>query len=537
MAPTVAVIGAGPLGLMALKNFKEDGFDVTCFEARDYVGGLWKYSTDGFLSVAEDTRFNNSRYRSAFSDFPFSNEVDDFPTWQQMYQYQQDYADHFGLRPHLQLNSQVTNLSREGDKWAIEIAGTETSKHRKHYFDKVAVSVGSFYTPKQPKFDGTELFEGSQTHAMLFHGSPEIKGKRVLLVGGHASAVDVCTTLRNHGASHVYVSHKNGIVFIPRYGPDGAPYDLALTLMMLRAQLWISSFAPNVFTWLMDKMIANMSAKAFPNKPKSITSLTLPSLGVTPPLIADEMYDHIQAGFVDTVPAVKRIVGPRTVEIVDGQILEDIDMIIYSTGYHTAVPFVEKEHNPYPVAGQSPELYRNIFPLHPDPAVRNSLAFLGHGTIPYPGFVMWEMQSAAVSQIWLGNSKLASYEEMRAWSKGHLKWRHDMMARQPIKSTFFTQIMPFGDYWNWMEDTSGFDITSHFGWGWKAWKFWWSDRQFYNKCQYGMFSPAMYRLFESGKRKTWPKAREQILIDQEIAVAATKRNKERIDKEEKQKTK
>lgn len=39
MASRVAVIGAGPLGLMAVKNMKEAGLDVTCYEARSWVGG------------------------------------------------------------------------------------------------------------------------------------------------------------------------------------------------------------------------------------------------------------------------------------------------------------------------------------------------------------------------------------------------------------------------------------------------------------------------------------------------------------------
>lgn len=40
MAVKVAVVGAGVAGLSAMKNFTEDGFDVTTYETRDYVGGL-----------------------------------------------------------------------------------------------------------------------------------------------------------------------------------------------------------------------------------------------------------------------------------------------------------------------------------------------------------------------------------------------------------------------------------------------------------------------------------------------------------------
>lgn len=60
----VVVIGAGAVGSLALKQFKEDGFDVTGFEARTYVGGLWKDSGDESISIQSTTIFNSSTIRS-----------------------------------------------------------------------------------------------------------------------------------------------------------------------------------------------------------------------------------------------------------------------------------------------------------------------------------------------------------------------------------------------------------------------------------------------------------------------------------------
>ena len=39
----VAVIGAGPSGITAIKNLKEKGFDVIGFERCSGVGGNWRY--------------------------------------------------------------------------------------------------------------------------------------------------------------------------------------------------------------------------------------------------------------------------------------------------------------------------------------------------------------------------------------------------------------------------------------------------------------------------------------------------------------
>ena len=40
----VAVIGAGPSGITAIKNFIDEGFDVTAFERCDGVGGNWRFN-------------------------------------------------------------------------------------------------------------------------------------------------------------------------------------------------------------------------------------------------------------------------------------------------------------------------------------------------------------------------------------------------------------------------------------------------------------------------------------------------------------
>lgn len=59
---SVCVIGAGALGLVATKNFTEEGFDVTTFERNDYVGGLWHHTEDpAQTSVHRATKANVSK--------------------------------------------------------------------------------------------------------------------------------------------------------------------------------------------------------------------------------------------------------------------------------------------------------------------------------------------------------------------------------------------------------------------------------------------------------------------------------------------
>lgn len=212
MAQRVAICGGGPLGLMALKNLKEDGFDVTLYETRAWVGGLWKYSDDSSLSTARNTIFNSSKYRSAISDFPVPDDMDDFPTAPQLHRYFESYCDYFNLWPHIKLSSRVRKVRREGEQWALEVESKGVNS-RIDLFDKVVFACGPFVKPRKPEFQGIERFAGQAVHAINFHDPAQFKGKNVLVIGVHASSQDVVAGLSSY-ASKVYMSHRNGIVMV-----------------------------------------------------------------------------------------------------------------------------------------------------------------------------------------------------------------------------------------------------------------------------------------------------------------------------------
>lgn len=77
----VCVIGAGCSGLTAIRQLRDEGLDVVCYERSDAIGGLWYYKEDvkdGVASVARATIINTSKEFSAFSDFP---PPDHFPNF------------------------------------------------------------------------------------------------------------------------------------------------------------------------------------------------------------------------------------------------------------------------------------------------------------------------------------------------------------------------------------------------------------------------------------------------------------------------
>ena len=80
----VAIVGAGPSGLVAAKHALQAGFDVAVFEASDDLGGQW-HTFDARNNVPRIGRVLIAQGRDA-SDVALSstfgpNELDGFKVW------------------------------------------------------------------------------------------------------------------------------------------------------------------------------------------------------------------------------------------------------------------------------------------------------------------------------------------------------------------------------------------------------------------------------------------------------------------------
>lgn len=82
-------------------------------------------------------------------------------------QYLENFVDHFGLRPRLQLGATITHVTREDDsgKWRLDFESGPSK-----YFDKVIMSTGPHVKPLMPKFSGAEHFQGDIIHSQAFKG-------------------------------------------------------------------------------------------------------------------------------------------------------------------------------------------------------------------------------------------------------------------------------------------------------------------------------------------------------------------------------
>jgi cation diffusion facilitator CzcD-associated flavoprotein CzcO len=140
---TVCVVGAGPSGLVAVKNLKECGFGVDCYERETGVGGGWNWRHDR-SPVYGSAHLISSKPFTQYPDFPMPDEWPDYPHHSQVLSYLERYADHFDLRPHVWFGTEVVKVEpADGMRWDVTTRSTGGyGAERTHRYAAVVVANG-----------------------------------------------------------------------------------------------------------------------------------------------------------------------------------------------------------------------------------------------------------------------------------------------------------------------------------------------------------------------------------------------------------
>ena len=88
----VAVVGAGPSGLILARRLAATGASFEVFERNDDVGGIWDIDAPG-SPMYESAHFISSRTLSGFPDFPMPDDYPDYPDHRRVLAYIRAYAD------------------------------------------------------------------------------------------------------------------------------------------------------------------------------------------------------------------------------------------------------------------------------------------------------------------------------------------------------------------------------------------------------------------------------------------------------------
>jgi cation diffusion facilitator CzcD-associated flavoprotein CzcO len=238
MKKTVCVIGAGPSGLIAMKELLDEGHTVTCYDHNAELGGVFRANAGADEPGAYDsTLLTISNYMMAFSCFPPpEKQARRFWTAVEYRQYLSDFADSFGLRSLIQPRTDVLSVARsDSGGYVVEVASVDDPAARvSHQFDAVVVSTGTHRVPNEVALPGQEDFLGVVTHSAFYRNAEQFRGKRVLCLGIGETAADVVNEIAQVAAScTLSVRRRQSIV--ARF-PGGRPHpNDAYTTQMLNA--------------------------------------------------------------------------------------------------------------------------------------------------------------------------------------------------------------------------------------------------------------------------------------------------------------
>jgi hypothetical protein len=393
----VCVIGAGVSGLVSCKALRDWGIEHTCFEASDDVGGNWYFrNPNGRSSAYRSLHIDTSKERISFADFPMPAHYPDFPHHSELHAWLRDYADAFGLRESIRFGTAVERAQRlDGGGWDVD----------GERFDALVVCNGHHWDPRFPEFPGTFDGESIHSHHYIDTRDPlDMHDKRVLVVGIGNSAVDIASEVSRKGvAERTFLSTRSGAWVMPKY-IFGKPVD-QLVKTNPRLPLRLQRRMGAVLQRLMSGRPEDFGLPA-PNH----------RFLEAHPTVSSEILLRLGSGDAVAKPDVAALEGDR-VRFADGS-AEEVDVIVYATGYNISFPFFDPAFLSAPDNRLS--LYKRMF----KPGVED-LVFVGLGQAIPTIFPFAELQAKLMGRYFGGDWALPSPSEMertiRADEAKHIK--------------------------------------------------------------------------------------------------------------------
>ena len=182
----VLLIGAGLTGLAAGIKLQEAGYDYVCIEKNADVAGTWLENV--YPGVAVDTP-------SHFYSYSFHQKADwdhYFPRGEQVRQYLNGVADHYGLRSHIRFETSVIGMifDEAAAVWKVTVKD-KAGNEEVILANAVLNAHGRLNRWSLPNIPGIESFAGPVMHSAGWDRSVDLKGKRVAVIGTGASGAQI----------------------------------------------------------------------------------------------------------------------------------------------------------------------------------------------------------------------------------------------------------------------------------------------------------------------------------------------------------
>ena len=376
----VAVIGAGPGGLVSAKHAIQSGYDVSVFESSDDLGGQWNTAA-AHSGIWPGMRTNTSRAMTAFSDYPAPPSHDLHPLAEQIHDYLRSYSDAFGVTDRIRFDTEVRDLQ---PAWRVD----------GEPFDAVIVASGRFRAPVLPA--GLDGFTGELLHAFDYPGADHFRDRRVLVYGngvsGHEIASDIAAVTRVVSAYRKprYVLQKN----VAGVSSDWQWYTHIGALRR-------AAMSPSGYGDLLRERVLTVAGNPVDfgaREPDANFLLAGHSL-------CQDYLEQVRAGAIVCRPEIVDASGDL-VTFADGS-SEHVDAIVCATGYRLDIPYLSAELRS--VLGS--DLRLHLRTMHPDLPY---FGVVGEFNLQGPYFPLLELQARWIVGSWSGDGPGLDIDAARA---------------------------------------------------------------------------------------------------------------------------
>ena len=177
----VIVIGTGFSGMgVAVKLLESGRTDFVVLEKAGDVGGTWRDNTYPGCECDVPSHMYSFSWRLN------PDWSRNFSAQPEIWAYLRRVADEKGIRPYIDFGVEVTGIEWDDDRsvWTIR-----TNSGQDYQARVVLSGVGGLHIPNVPEIAGAESFAGPRFHSAAWDHSVDLTGKKVVVVGTGASAI------------------------------------------------------------------------------------------------------------------------------------------------------------------------------------------------------------------------------------------------------------------------------------------------------------------------------------------------------------
>jgi hypothetical protein len=324
------IVGAGPVGLGMADALRKRGLAYDHVDANDAVGGNWR------RGIYKDVHIVSSKRSTAFADYPMPDHYPDFPSQEQMRLYLENFARNRGIMSGIEFGRTVVRAQPLADEsWRVRFDDGEEREYK-----GVVVCNGHHWDKRYPEYPGS--FTGTFIHSKDYEDSKQLRGMRVLVIGGGNSGCDLACDTARVGTS-CDLSLRSGYWFLPKTAFGRPLTDIPIWgLPVFMQRLFLRALVWAVIGDYRRYGLQRPTHKLFARHPAYGTDLL----------------NYLRQGRIKPRPDIERFAGKK-VHFTDGTVGE-YDMIVAATGFHNCFPFLPK--GLVPVENEVVHVYAGAFP-------------------------------------------------------------------------------------------------------------------------------------------------------------------------------